>query len=207
MTQYQRPGPFRTKRAIDILGSMASLAVASPVLGIVALAIKAEDGGPILFRQERAGLHGQPFTILKFRSMIADADSYLDDQGRPTRDRVTRVGKVIRKLSIDELPQFLNVLKGDMSIIGPRPVPLGHRDLMTERQRGRFRVQPGITGLAQVVGRHSLTWTERIEFDLAYVSDCSWRTDAKVLLLTPKALLGADARTDRLAENLDLGDR
>lgn len=195
---------LRVKRAFDLLSSAAALTVSAPVFVVASVAIKIEDRGPVFFTQTRVGQDEQDFRILKFRSMIVDADRFLDADGNPTRDRVTRVGRVLRKFSIDELPQLWNILRGDMSLVGPRPVPRSLMERMTTYQRQRFVTPPGLTGLAQVVGRHSLTWSERIALDLEYVTTVSVVNDLKIVLRTPRALLGSNARIDRKASNDDL---
>lgn len=199
-----RSQPFTGKRALDVVLSAIGILLTSPLTIITAALIRIEDGGPILFTQPRVGMNEKEFQILKFRSMIVDADRYLDSQGNPTRDRVTRVGKCIRKVSIDELPQLANILKGDMSLVGPRPVPRSLLDRMTHEQRLRFTVRPGLTGLAQISGRHSLAWSQRISKDIEYVRNASITYDISIILRTPKALLGSDARLDRNASNDDL---
>lgn len=198
------PRRLRIKRVLDIIGAFTALIIGSPALVATSVLIKIEDRGPILFTQTRVGRDERDFTILKFRSMIVDADRYLDADGNPTRDRVTRVGRIIRKVSIDELPQLFNVLRGEMSLVGPRPVPRTLMERMTPEQRARFLVPPGLTGLAQVLGRHSLTWSERIALDLDYVSRVSMPKDLQIIVRTPRALLGTDARIDRKASNDDL---
>lgn len=195
---------LRVKRAFDLLSSAAALTVSAPVLVLTSVVIKIEDRGPVFFTQTRVGQDEHDFRILKFRSMIVDADRFLDADGNPTRERVTRVGRVLRKFSIDELPQLWNILRGDMSLVGPRPVPRSLMERMTPDQRQRFATPPGLTGLAQVVGRHSLTWSERIALDLEYVSTVSVINDLKIVLRTPRALLGSNARIDRKASNDDL---
>lgn len=197
-------GQLKIKRALDIVWSAAALTAGSPVLALTSLLIFLEDRGSVLFTQPRVGQDEHDFTILKFRSMLVDADRYLDADGNPTRDRVTRVGRVMRKFSIDELPQLWNILRGDMSLVGPRPVPRELMDRMTDQQRRRFAVPPGLTGLAQVRGRHSLTWSERIALDIEYVATLSVFNDLRIVIATPRALLGSDARIDRKASNDDL---
>jgi len=178
-------------RALDVAGAAAGLALASPVLGLAALAVKLEDGGPVLFRQERVGKDGEPFELLKLRTMVVGAEGlgpgYAVNRGDP---RITRVGRIVRRLSLDELPQLWNVLRGDMSLIGPRPTLRYQVERYTERQRRRLEVRPGITGWAQIHGRATLPWEERIELDVWYVEHRSPLVDLKILLRTPLALFG-----------------
>jgi lipopolysaccharide/colanic/teichoic acid biosynthesis glycosyltransferase len=157
----------RIKYALDRVGGAVLLLGLSPLLAAVALAIRLEDGGPSLFLQERVGLGGRRFRIWKFRTMVVDADRYLDASGRTTGvSRVTRVGRVLRALSLDELPQVVNIVRGEMSFIGPRPVLPDHAARYDEVQRERFRMKPGITGLAQVNGRNTLPWSRRLAYDV-----------------------------------------
>jgi lipopolysaccharide/colanic/teichoic acid biosynthesis glycosyltransferase len=165
------------------------LLVTSPLLGLAALAVKLEDGGPVFYRQLRVGKDGRDFELLKLRTMVVDAElqgaGYAVDRDDP---RITRAGRVLRRLSIDELPQLWNVLRGDMSLVGPRPTLRYQVDRYDERQRHRLDVKPGLTGWAQVNGRAALPWDERIELDLWYVEHRSTWIDLKILALTPFAL-------------------
>ena len=176
-------------RALDVAGSALGLAVTSPVLGVAALAIKLEDGGPVLYRQSRVGLNGDDFELLKLRTMRVGAESqgagWAVNEGDP---RITRVGRALRRLSIDELPQLWNVLRGDMSLIGPRPTLRYQVEQYTPHQRRRLDVKPGLTGWAQVHGRAALPWDERIELDVWYVDHRSPWLDLAILLRTPLAL-------------------
>jgi len=178
-------------RALDVAAAGAGLLVASPLLAAAALAIKLEDGGPVLFRQIRVGQDGADFELLKLRTMVVGAEAkgagYAVDRGDP---RITRVGRLLRRTSIDELPQLWNVLRGDMSVIGPRPTLRYQVERYTERQRRRLAVKPGLTGWAQVAGRATLPWAERIELDVWYVDHRSPRVDLKILARTPLALFG-----------------
>ena len=178
-------------RALDVTGSALALSLASPVLALAALAIKLEDGGAVLYRQERVGRDGVPFELLKLRTMVVGAESigagFAVERGDP---RITKVGRVLRRLSLDELPQLWNVLRGDMSLIGPRPTLRYQVERYTDRQRRRLDVRPGITGWAQIHGRATLPWDERIELDVWYVEHRSVALDLKILLRTPLALFG-----------------
>ena len=196
-------GKAFTKRVFDVVASALGIVVISPLLAAVALAVKATDGGPVLFRQERIGLGGKPFTMLKFRSMVVDAEEQkaqlVSDSGDDNvlfkmKDdpRVTRVGRVIRRTSIDELPQLVNVLRGDMSLVGPRP-HLPHEVAQYEQYMSRrFLVQPGITGLWQVSGRSDLPWEEAVRLDLYYVENWSILGDLVILARTVKAVAASD---------------
>src|SRR5207245_7839728 len=156
-----------------------------------ALAVKLEGGGPVLYRQDRVGKDGVGFELLKLRTMVVGAEQqgagFAVDRGDP---RITRVGRVLRRLSLDELPQLWNVLRGDMSLIGPRPTLRYQVERYTPRQARRLEVKPGITGWAQIHGRAKLPWDERIELDVWYVEHRSPRTDLLILLRTPRALSG-----------------
>jgi len=180
------PGPFRGKRVLD-LGLVALLAVpAALILGAAALAVACSSRGPVLFRQERIGSGGQPFTLLKLRTMRHDPDRPI---GFPDELPVTLVGRVLRRTSMDELPQLWNVARGDMSVVGPRPPIAEHVARYDERQRGRLVVRPGLTGLAQVRGRNALSWAERINLDLEYVQTQSVGLDLRILASTLRAVL------------------
>ena len=178
-------------RAADIAVAGTALVVAAPVLGLAALAVKLEDGGPVLYRQTRVGLDGADFELLKLRTMVSGAETmgagYAVDRGD---SRITRAGRVLRRLSLDELPQLWNVVRGDMSVVGPRPTLRYQVERYDEHQRRRLDVKPGITGWAQVHGRAALPWPERIELDVWYVEHRSPALDLRILLKTPLALLG-----------------
>jgi lipopolysaccharide/colanic/teichoic acid biosynthesis glycosyltransferase len=179
------------KRALDVAIAGTGLVVASPLIAVGALAVKLEDRGPVLYRQMRVGKDGADFELLKLRTMIVGAEKqgagYAVDRGD---SRITRAGGVLRRLSIDELPQLWNVVRGDMSIIGPRPTLRYQVEQYDERQRCRLDVKPGITGWAQIHGRAQLPWPERIELDLWYVRHHDWKTDLLILLRTPLSLFG-----------------
>ena len=176
-------------RALDVFLAAGGLAATSPLLAAAALAIKLEDGGPVLYRQTRVGKDGADFELLKLRTMVVDAErkgaGWAVDRGDP---RITRAGRVLRRLSLDELPQLWNVVRGDMSLIGPRPTLRYQVETYDERQRRRLDVKPGLTGWAQIHGRAALPWSERIELDVWYVENRSARVDLQILLRTPLAL-------------------
>jgi lipopolysaccharide/colanic/teichoic acid biosynthesis glycosyltransferase len=182
-------------RLLDIFSAGLGLAVTSPLLAACALAVKLEDGGPVLFRQKRVGIDGVEFELLKLRTMLVDAEhqgaGFAVDAGD---SRITRVGRVLRKTSIDELPQLWNVVRGEMSLIGPRPTLRYQVEKYTARQRKRLDVLPGLTGWAQVHGRATLPWDERIELDVWYVENRSALVDLRILLRTPLALFGGTYR-------------
>jgi lipopolysaccharide/colanic/teichoic acid biosynthesis glycosyltransferase len=182
-------------RTADVALAGVGLVLASPLLAAAALAVKLEDRGPVLYRQTRVGKDGRDFEVLKLRSMVVGAErrglGYAVDRGDA---RITRVGRILRRTSIDELPQLWNVVRGDMSVIGPRPTLRYQVDRYDERQRKRLDVRPGLTGWAQIHGRASLAWAERIELDVWYVEHHSPLLDLKILLRTPLALLGGTYR-------------
>ena len=177
-------------RALDVAIAALALAVSSPVLALAALATWIESGRPIVFRQRRVGRGGEPFDLFKLRTMVHDAErigaGIAVDAGDP---RITRVGTLLRRYSIDELPNLVNVLRGEMAIVGPRPTIQVQVDQYTPRQRRRLEVRPGITGWAQVHGRASLPWHERIELDVWYVEHRSLALDLRVLAMTIRLIL------------------
>ena len=188
-------------RARDLLMVSVLLVVLSPVLLVCALAVRWSAPGPVLFRQRRLGLQGSAFSLLKFRSMVynapdlrnADGSAYSADND----PRVTRVGRFLRKTSLDELPQLLNVLRGDMSLVGPRPDQVDQIRFYTERERRKLLVRPGITGLAQMSGRNNISWERRKALDVEYVDRQSFWLDLTILARTiPYVLLRKDVNTD-----------
>jgi lipopolysaccharide/colanic/teichoic acid biosynthesis glycosyltransferase len=185
------------KRTLDVtVASLVAVAVL-PVLVGIALAIKLESPGPVFFRQERVGRYGRSFQILKFRTLVNRPPRNPADYVLSTADvRITRLGAFLRRWSLDELPQLWNVLRGEMSIVGPRPTLRYQVEQYDDFQRRRLEVAPGVTGWAQVNGRNALTWRERIELDVWYVDHRSIWLDAKILLRTPRILLRARAIYD-----------
>jgi lipopolysaccharide/colanic/teichoic acid biosynthesis glycosyltransferase len=176
-------------RVADLAIAGGALVVASPVLALAALAIKLEDNGPVLYRQTRVGRDGVDFELLKLRTMVVGAETMGAGLSVDRGDsRITRTGRLLRKLSLDELPQLWNVVRGEMSVIGPRPTLRYQVEQYDERQRHRLDVKPGITGWAQVNGRASLPWADRIELDVWYVERRSPALDLKILARTPFAL-------------------
>ncbi|MGH3010147.1 MAG: sugar transferase [Gaiellaceae bacterium] len=179
------------KRVADVAIAGASLLAASPVLALAALAVKIEDGGPVLYRQTRVGKDGVDFDLLKLRTMVVGAETMGAGLAVNKGDaRITRTGRLLRKLSLDELPQLWNVVRGEMSVIGPRPTLRYQVERYDERQRHRLDVLPGITGWAQIHGRATLPWAERIELDVWYVEHRSTLVDLRILARTPAALFG-----------------
>jgi lipopolysaccharide/colanic/teichoic acid biosynthesis glycosyltransferase len=178
-------------RAFDVAIAGTGLLISSPLIALGALAVKFEDRGPVLYKQVRVGRNGTDFELLKLRTMIVGAEKqgagYAVDKGD---SRITKAGRILRRVSIDELPQLWNVVRGDMSIIGPRPTLRYQINQYDEEQLHRLDVKPGITGWAQIHGRTQLPWAERIELDLWYVRHHNWKTDLLILLRTPLALFG-----------------
>ncbi|WP_416145269.1 sugar transferase [Planococcus koreensis] len=170
------------KRIFDILVSFIALIALSPIILIAAFLIRVKIGSPIVFKQQRPGIDGVPFYVYKFRSMTEERD----DQGEllPDNLRLTAFGKVLRKLSLDELPQLWNVLKGDMSFVGPRPLLMEYISLYNKTQIRRHEVRPGITGWAQVNGRNTISWEQKFEYDVWYVDNQSFLLDMKILIMT-----------------------
>jgi len=189
------------KRLLDVVLSLIGLISLSPILLITAIAIKLESKGPVIFQQDRLGLNGKAFKIYKFRSMCvgAEKDGVYETKGDM---RVTKVGRIIRKTSIDELPQFVNIIKGDMSIIGPRPTLTYHPwplEEYTHEQRKRFNVRPGVTGWAQINGRKDVLWDKRIEYDVWYVDNLSIGLDLKIFIKTVIKVL-------TMQDNINVGE-
>ncbi len=170
------------KRSFDLVVALLGLIVASPLIIAMALLVRAKLGSPVLFRQARPGLHGIPFSVVKFRTMRSTVDTH----GRllPDEARLTGLGRALRRLSLDELPQLINVLRGDMSLVGPRPLLMEYLPLYSPEQARRQDVLPGITGWAQVNGRNALSWDEKFALDVWYVDHQSFMLDLKILWLT-----------------------
>jgi len=185
--QVRTPAEYRAKRIIDIVIASAALVVASPALAIAALLVRLNTGKPVLFRQVRPGYHEKPFTIYKFRTMR----EALDPRGLPLPDgeRLHPLGAFLRRTSLDELPELWNVLRGDMSLVGPRPLLPEYLPRYTAFQRRRHEVRPGITGWAQVNGRNDLTWEQKFELDVWYVDHWSLWLDARILWMTVRKVV------------------
>lgn len=178
------------KRAFDIAASTSALVVLSPVLAITAYKVKKELGSPVLFRQTRPGLYGKPFEMIKFRTMKDATDK--EGNALPDSERLTDFGKKLRASSLDELPELWNVLKGDMSLVGPRPLLMEYLPLYSAEQAKRHNVRPGVTGYAQVNGRNSLSWEDKFKLDTWYVEHQSFLLDMKILLKTVKKVIIKD---------------
>jgi lipopolysaccharide/colanic/teichoic acid biosynthesis glycosyltransferase len=179
------------RRVLDIVVSSTALLLSAPLLALAALAIRLEGPGSVIYRQRRVGLHGHPFDALKLRTMVQGAEHIGAGLAVNADDsRITRVGSVLRRTSVDELPNLVNVLRGEMSLIGPRPTLPVQVEQYSERQRGRLEIKPGITGWAQVNGRATLPWGERIEFDLYYIEHRSLALDLRILWRTAAMVLG-----------------
>jgi len=170
------------KRLMDILGAGLLLVVLSPVMLAVALLIRFSLGSPVLFCQLRPGIHGKPFVLRKFRTMTDERD--VEGNLLPDEQRLTRLGRFLRRTSLDELPELFNVIKGEMSLVGPRPLLMKYMPFFTERERKRLDMPPGITGLAQVSGRNNVSWDERLELDAQYVERWTLLLDMRILFLT-----------------------
>lgn len=190
------------KRGIDLVMAVLLLIIFLIPMLIIAVLIKLDSKGPVLFKQKRTGLKGKVFNLYKFRSMVTDNDVHDFSKG----DQHTKVGNILRKTSLDELPQIINILKGEMSFIGPRPWITDYYDNMNEKQRHRNDVLPGITGLAQAKGRNNISINEKINYDLEYVENYSFRQDVKIVFLTIKTVLskeGADAGKNTIQNELE----
>lgn len=170
------------KRLIDIICSLIGLILFSPILLVVALLIRINLGSPVFFTQTRLGKDGKEFKMIKFRTMKDSLDKF--GQLLPDEQRLTKFGKVLRSTSLDELPELINVLKGDMTLVGPRPLLVEYKELYSERQFRRHEVSPGITGWAQINGRNAISWNERFELDVWYVDNISFLLDMKILVMT-----------------------
>lgn len=174
------------KRTIDIVASAAALVITAPLQAGIAVAVASKLGRPVLFRQQRPGKDGIPFTLLKFRTMlpIDEAKGLISD-----KDRLTHFGQILRSTSLDELPTLWNVLKGDMSLVGPRPLLMEYLPRYTAEQARRHEIRPGVTGLAQVSGRNELAWGDKFALDVEYVDTCSLTLDLRILLRTLRSVV------------------
>lgn len=184
------------KRCLDFLLSLCGIIVLSPILLVLCILVRVKLGSPVLFRQERPGKNEKIFTLCKFRTMTDEKDE--NGQLLPDAVRLTKFGKFLRGTSLDELPELFNILKGDMSIIGPRPLLVSYLPYYTERERLRHSVRPGLTGLAQVSGRNFIDWDRRLAKDVEYVEHLTFGMDVKVLWMTVKTVLG---HSDEVAED------
>ena len=180
------------KRVLDIIISLSALIILWPVLLLIAIAVKVGTKGPAVFKQERAGKNGKPFVFYKFRTMRTDADPFGPSPKSGRDPRLTKIGRILREYSLDELPQLCNVLRGDMSIVGPRPLYLSQISEWSERQKKRLLVKPGLTGLAQISGRGEITREEKLELDVKYVETVSFTADVRIVLATERAYMKKD---------------
>ena len=178
------------KRILDVCTSLLAIVILSPVFGVIIIAIKVSSKGPAIFRQERAGKKGEPFVFYKFRTMRVDVDPFGPSPKSCEDPRLTRIGRLLREYSLDELSQLFNVLKGDMSIVGPRPLYISQMAEWNERQKKRLLVKPGLTGLAQICGRGELTREGKLELDVKYVETASFLADIKIILITIAQVFG-----------------
>lgn len=192
------------KRALEVPLPLIMLIILSPIILISILLVKS-DGGPAFFFQDRVGKDARIFRVIKLRTMVVDAEKMLDARGRTTGNRITRFGGFLRKSSIDELPQLINILKGDMSFVGPRPILPRMLPYLTARERRRFDIRPGVTGLAQVKGRNYLRWSRRFHYDVIYRDRMSFLFDVYVMLLTVKVVLfkSGDVAPDTNPDQVD----
>lgn len=178
------------KRLLDFLLSLAAIVVLSPVMLIVAILVRIKLGSPVLFKQPRPGKNEKVFNMYKFRTMTDEKDE--NGELLPDEVRLTKFGKTLRSTSLDELPELFNILKGDMSIVGPRPLLVRYLPLYNERQRHRHDVRPGFTGLAQINGRNSISWEEKFEWDVKYVEHVTFLQDCRIVLQTVRVVLKRD---------------
>ena len=189
------------KRCLDFLLSLAALIILSPVLLLVAILVRCKLGSPILFKQERPGLHEKIFCMYKFRTMTDAKDA--DGNLLPDEVRLTKFGKLLRSTSLDELPELFNILKGDMAIVGPRPLLVQYLPRYNERQHHRHDVRPGFTGLAQVNGRNSISWQEKFEWDVRYVENVSFLMDLRIIAKTVKVVLKRDGISSETTSTME----
>lgn len=185
---------YMLKRPIDVVGSAVGLLVCAPLMTGIALWVRKDSPGPVLFRQKRIGTSGLEFEILKFRTMVDRSDSVIDQDveqviSAGSDSRITRAGRVLRATSLDELPQLVNIFRGDMSIVGPRPIIPEQRAAIPSERHERFNVRPGLTGLAQVRGRRGLDWLDQLAFDAEYSRTCSLSTDLRIIARTVRVVL------------------
>ncbi len=172
------------KRGLDIIISLSALIILWPILVFIVIAIKVSSNGPTVFKQQRAGKDGNPFVFYKFRTMTTDTDPFGPSPKSSHDPRLTKVGRILREYSLDELPQLFNILRGDMSVIGPRPLYLSQIPEWSKRQKKRLLVRPGLTGLAQISGRGELTREEKLDLDVNYVETASFSADVRIVLAT-----------------------
>ena len=175
------------KRPMDFMLSLIAIIVLSPVFGIVALLVKTKLGSPVIFKQERPGLHEKIFTLYKFRTMTDQCDE--NGELLPDSERLTKFGRLLRKTSLDELPELFNIIKGDMSIVGPRPLLKEYLPYYSEEESHRHDIRPGLTGLAQVNGRNAISWEKKFYYDLLYIDHITFNHDLKIIALTVSKII------------------
>jgi len=190
------------KRPMDFVLSLCAVIVLSPVLVVVVVMVKTKLGSPILFSQKRPGLNEKIFTLYKFRTMTDQKDR--DGVLMPDEVRLTRFGKILRSTSLDELPELFNIIKGDMSIVGPRPLLIQYLPLYNEKQKRRHHVRPGLSGLAQINGRNSIRWEDKFRYDIEYVDSVSFVEDVKIILLTLKKAFIRDGVNSETAATMEI---
>lgn len=186
MMFYQHYG----KRLLDFVAALIALVLLSPILLVVAVLVRAELGSPIIYRQQRPGLNGSIFTLYKFKTMTDGKDQ--NGHLLPDKQRLTKFGRLLRATSLDELPELFNILKGDMAIVGPRPLLVKYLPLYNSRQRRRHEVRPGLTGLAQVSGRNAISWEDKFDLDVTYIENLSLLGDLKIILRTIKKVVAKE---------------
>lgn len=189
------------KRCMDFILSLIAIIVLSPVLLVVAILVRCKLGSPIIFKQQRPGLHEKIFCMYKFRTMTDAKDA--DGNLLPDEVRLTKFGKALRSTSLDELPELFNILKGDMAIVGPRPLLVQYLPRYNERQHHRHDVRPGFTGLAQVNGRNSISWQEKFEWDVRYVENVSFLMDLRIIAKTVKVVLKRDGISSETSATME----
>lgn len=190
------------KRPMDFVLSLMAIIVLSPVLLVVAILVRTKLGRPVLFKQERPGLNEAVFSLYKFRSMTEEKDA--EGNLLPDSVRLTKFGRLLRSTSLDELPGLLNILKGDMSIVGPRPLLVQYLPLYTEQQKQRHAVRPGLSGLAQVSGRNAISWDDKFRLDVVYVDQVSFIGDWKIILLTLKKVFAQEGISSDTAVTMEI---
>lgn len=189
------------KRILDFVLSLIALVILSPVLLIVSILVRVKLGSPIIFKQKRPGLNEKIFTMYKFRTMTDKKDQF--GELLPDSERLTKFGKSLRSMSLDELPELWNILKGDMSIVGPRPLLIEYLPLYNKKQRKRHDVRPGLTGLAQINGRNAIAWEKKFDLDTKYVNEISFLKDAKIVLLTVRKVFVREGISSSVSDTME----
>lgn len=189
------------KRGIDFILSLLAIIILSPVLLIVAILVRLKLGRPVIFKQKRPGLNEKIFTVYKFRTMTDERDE--NGELMPDEVRLTKFGKILRSTSLDELPELINIVRGDMAIVGPRPLLVSYLPLYNEEQKQRHNVRPGFTGYAQVNGRNGISWEEKFYFDIKYISIISFMVDFKIIIKTVKVVFARDGINSETAATME----